>query len=307
VSIEFWGTTKPHLSHSPTTKMKKKKINMENVDRMFGHNRSTFLFLLVSTNLFIICLNMIIDNVFNVQYFQWVQNYPFVVGDCLFDLISILLHYSQTSPQFCSQCMAHFAQSLQWPTHAFQEIINIHFDVSLIYKDHGIHSLQTYVDKMTISAKYGGLWGDNHAKFCLENYSWISIYVRSKKNCVICLHVDDDFITNSPLQLLYHDEVLNLTKNNYELIIFHNISRLDDQKMLELAFMEHDTKPITQCFNMGKNSLCLCLTLMMLCTHKKNKIQTSHEHVHKPKHFRWQPIHDNYELEHLMSTCPLSI
>jgi hypothetical protein len=65
--------------------------------------------------------------------------------------------------------MAHFTQSLQQPTLAFQEIINIHFDASLLYKDHGIHSLQTYVDKLDISAKYG-LWGDNHAIFCLENY-----------------------------------------------------------------------------------------------------------------------------------------
>jgi hypothetical protein len=100
---------------------------------------------------------MIIDNVFNMQHLQRVQNYPFVVSDCLFDLVSFLLHYLQTSPQLCSQCMAHFAQSLQQPTHAFQEIINIHFDAFLIYKDHGIHSLQTYVDKMAISAKYGGL------------------------------------------------------------------------------------------------------------------------------------------------------
>jgi hypothetical protein len=38
---------------------------------------------------------------------------------------------------------------------------------------------------------------------------------------------------------------------------------------------------------------------------QKHKTQTSHEHVHKPKHFCWQPIHDN-ELEHLMITCPLS-
>jgi hypothetical protein len=38
---------------------------------------------------------------------------------------------------------------------------------------------------------------------------------------------------------------------------------------------------------------------------QKHKTPTSHEHVHKPKHFRWQPIHDN-ELEHLMAKCPLS-
>jgi hypothetical protein len=55
---------------------------------------------------------------------------------------------------------------------------------------------------------------------------------------------------------------------------------------------------------MGKNDLCFCMTLMVLCTHK-NINQTSYEHVHKPKHFHWQPIHDN-ELEHLMTTCPLS-
>jgi hypothetical protein len=48
--------------------------------------------------------------------------------------------------------MAHFAQSLQQPTPIFHEIINIHFDASLLYKDHSIHSLQTYVDKMAISA-----------------------------------------------------------------------------------------------------------------------------------------------------------
>jgi hypothetical protein len=36
------------------------------------------------------------------------------------------------------------------------KIIIIHFDDSLLYKDHGIHSLQTYVDKMAISAKCGG-------------------------------------------------------------------------------------------------------------------------------------------------------
>jgi len=76
-----------------------------------------------------------------VQQFQHVQNYLFVIDDCLFDLVPFLFHYSQTSPQLHSQCMAHFAQSFQQPTFAFQEIINIRFDVFLLYEDHGIHSL----------------------------------------------------------------------------------------------------------------------------------------------------------------------
>jgi hypothetical protein len=66
--------------------------------------------------------------------------------------------------------VVHFAQSFQQPTLAFQEIINIDFDAFLLYEDHGIHSLQTYVDKMDISVKYGGLGGDNRAIFCLAYY-----------------------------------------------------------------------------------------------------------------------------------------
>jgi hypothetical protein len=83
----------------------------------------------------------------------------------------------------------------------------------------------------------------------------------------------DDFIKNSSLQLPYHDELLNSTKGHYELIIFHNISQLDDQKMLELTPVEHDIKPITQCFNMGKNGLCLCMTLVMLYIKKYIKLK----------------------------------
>jgi hypothetical protein len=121
--------------------------------------------------------------------------------------------------------MAHFAQSFKQPTLAFQEIINIHFDVSLLYKDHGINSLQTYVDKMAISAICGSLWSDKHTIFCLTNDLQRPIYNWSKN---IYLSVNDDFITNSPLQLL---QVTNPTNGHYESIIFHNISQLNDKNM----------------------------------------------------------------------------
>jgi hypothetical protein len=67
--------------------------------------------------------------------------------------------------------MTHFAQSLQQLINPqIQELIDIHFNVSLLYEDHGINVLQTYIKKMSISANFGGLWGDNHAIFCLGNY-----------------------------------------------------------------------------------------------------------------------------------------
>jgi len=70
--------------------------------------------------------------------------------------------------------------------------------------------------------------------------------------------------------------------------------------MLELTPMEHDNA----LNNMGKWSL-LLNDIKDIMHSQKHKTQTSHEHVKKPKHFHWQLIHDN-ELEHLMTTCPLS-
>jgi hypothetical protein len=63
--------------------------------------------------------------------------------------------------------------------------------------------------------------------------------------------------------------------------------------MLELAPMEHDTKPITQCIKHGKKQFLHLPDINDVVYSQKHKTQTSHEHVHKPKHFCWQPIHDN--------------
>jgi hypothetical protein len=78
--------------------------------------------------------------------------------------------------------MTHFAQSFQQPINPqIQEFIDIHFNVFLLYEDHGIKSLQTYIQKMSISAFFEGLWGDNCAILCLANYLHKSIHVLGKK------------------------------------------------------------------------------------------------------------------------------
>jgi hypothetical protein len=125
------------------------------------------------------------------------------------------------------------AQSLQQSINPqIQELIDIHFNVSLLYEDHSINSLQTYIQKMNVSANSGGLWGDNHAIFCLENYLHRPIHVWSKTNCVICFKAGDDFINNNILQLLYHDDMVNVINGHYEPITFYNASWEIDQNML---------------------------------------------------------------------------
>ncbi len=52
---------------------------------------------------------MNIDIVLHGHHFQQTQKYPFVHGDCLFDSLTFLFHYSQTSLQLQTQCMTHFA------------------------------------------------------------------------------------------------------------------------------------------------------------------------------------------------------
>jgi hypothetical protein len=42
---------------------------------------------------------MNIDLVFNGHHLQQIQKYRFVHGDCLFDSLAFLFHYSQTSFQ----------------------------------------------------------------------------------------------------------------------------------------------------------------------------------------------------------------
>jgi hypothetical protein len=49
----------------------------------------------------------------------------------------------------------HFAQSFQQPINPqIQGLIDIHFNVYLLYEDHGINSLQTYIQEMSINANF---------------------------------------------------------------------------------------------------------------------------------------------------------
>ncbi len=105
-----------------------------------------------------------------------------------------------------------------------QELIDIHFNVSSSYEDHDINSLQTYIQKMSINVNSRGLWGDNRAIFCLENYLHRPIHVWSKNNFVMCFWANDDFISNNTLQLLYHDDMVNAKNGHYEPITFYNTS-----------------------------------------------------------------------------------
>ena len=65
---------------------------------------------------------MNIDVVLYAHHLQRVQKYHYIPGDCLFDSIAYLLHYSQTSIQLRQHCMNHFFICIQNPSHSLQEM-----------------------------------------------------------------------------------------------------------------------------------------------------------------------------------------
>jgi hypothetical protein len=203
--------------------------------------------------------------------------------------------------------MTHFAQSFQQPIKPqIQELIDIDFNVSLLYEDHGINSLQIYIQKMSIRANSRGLWSDNCAIFCLVDYLHRTIHVWSKNICVICFQTDDDFISNKTLQFLYHDDMVNARNGHYDPITFYNASWEVDQNMLPQT--KHTNQPTTMSIKQRGQKRSLSLYGIDDNMHpQKQKIEVSHENViKKPKHFHWKPMH-NEQLEILMIAFPSSI
>ena len=170
-----------------------------------------------------------IDVVIYTYHLQRVQKYYYILGDCLFDSIAYLLHYSQTSIQLRQQCTNHFSISIQNISHSLQETLSIHFSPTFLFEDLKIISIQVYIQKMSISANDEGLWGDNIAIYFLVFYMDKPIYIWSKKNMMICLSIGEEFISSQSFQLLYHDDGPNSLNSHYEPIVTHQLQWSQNQ------------------------------------------------------------------------------
>ncbi len=121
---------------------------------------------------------------------------------------------------------------------------------------------------------------------------------------MICFQKGDDFISNSELQLLYHDDMVNAPNGNYKPITFYNASWEVDQNMLPQT--KHTNQPtIMSIKQQGQKRLSL-YGIDDNMHPQKQKFEVSHENViENPKHFHWKPVH-NEQLENLMITFPSS-
>jgi 1,4-alpha-glucan branching enzyme len=101
-------------------------------------------------------------------------------------------------------------------------MLSIHVNPTFLFEDHKITSIQAYIQND------GGLWGDNHAIYCLAFYLNKPIYIWSKKKS-ICLFVGEEFISSQPFQFLYHKDGPNPLNGHYEPIVTHQLQWSQNQ------------------------------------------------------------------------------
>jgi hypothetical protein len=97
--------------------------------------------------------------------------YRYIVGDCLFDSISYLLQYEISSTSLRMNTMGHLAQCLSLNTPKAQQTRQLELNPDWLHDLHeGVYNEYQYMQKMSISAVHGGLWGDFTA------IKWIADY-----------------------------------------------------------------------------------------------------------------------------------
>jgi len=93
---------------------------------------------------------------------QRTTNFHYAIGDCLFDAIVYFLKYAINSNEHCKNSIAHLQQCLTLGTSKTLECCTC--ELSYKFLDdlhHGQETIeQTYIQKMSMFATSGGLWGD---------------------------------------------------------------------------------------------------------------------------------------------------
>jgi len=95
---------------------------------------------------------------------------------------------------------------------------------------------------------------------------------------VICFWVGDDFISNNTLQLLYHDDMVNVRNGHYEPINFYHASWEVDQNILSQRKQTNQSRTIS-IKQQGKKWSLLLYGINNNMHTKKQKYEISHENV----------------------------
>ena len=132
------------------------------------------------------------------------SRYHYVVGDCLFDSVSYLMKYSISSISLRQNSMNYLKYCLLLNTPKAQRCRLYELNPSFLHDLHDgtVLNEHEYVEKMSLSATMGGLWGDFTATFWIAEYLQRPIHVWNKQSKRIMQKCGTDYISD-PLHLAF--------------------------------------------------------------------------------------------------------
>jgi hypothetical protein len=113
---------------------------------------------------------MAIDNALRNVGLQRIVNCPYIVGDCLFDPISYLLHGIVCNIKLQKGSVECLQQALIRNDYRVEHYLRFALNLDFLISLHGVNSIENYVDRMEGGASNGGLWVDFTILFWLSKF-----------------------------------------------------------------------------------------------------------------------------------------
>jgi hypothetical protein len=134
------------------------------------------------------------------------SRYHYEVGNCLFDSISYLMKYSISSLSLRQNSMNYLKHCLILNIPKAQQCQLRKLNPSFLHDLHGGTALNEhqYIEKMSLRATMGELWGDFIATFWIAEYLQRPIHVWNKQSKRIMQKCGVDYVGNQPLNIAYN-------------------------------------------------------------------------------------------------------
>ena len=180
-NLEFYSEKIPRLQ-------KKSKMNIENSN-----------------------LTMNIDSVLENYGLFRLQNFAYVMGDCLFNAFEVLLHFRYTSIEIRERVIEHFRACLQKRDEKAIESYQVELNSHSLMEMHKLTDPKVYLNKMSkstttnIAPNDRGLWGDGFCIHWASNWLKIPIQVWLKTKGTVYFHFNWK-LTTYTYGILFHDE-----------------------------------------------------------------------------------------------------
>ncbi len=136
---------------------------------------------------------------------QRIVNYPYIVGDCLFDSISFLLHGIVCSITLRKGYVECLRQALVTNDYRVEHYLRSTFRPNFLMNLFCVNSIENYLYKMKCRTSNGGLWVDFTIFFWLSEFIKRPIKTWSTRTCRPYMNVGNEFNTSEKLILAYHE------------------------------------------------------------------------------------------------------